>query len=80
MIHIDTRVLDEEGLLAELMDDVWGIYGRYRALTLALALTLTPSLTLTLTPTLARVGGAGHGARCEARPRHLDPRPGGVRG
>ena len=22
MIHIDTRVLDEEGLLAELMDDV----------------------------------------------------------
>jgi hypothetical protein len=24
VIHIDTRVLDEEGLLAELMDDVWG--------------------------------------------------------
>tara|TARA_B100000795_G_C22580763_1_gene353694 strand:- start:307 stop:408 length:102 start_codon:yes stop_codon:yes gene_type:complete len=33
VIHIDTRVLDEEGLLAELMDDVALI---------TLTLTLTP--------------------------------------
>ena len=55
MIHIDTRVLDEEGLLAELMDDV-----RPLTLTPTLITVLTLIIVLTLTAHLSPLTSHPH--------------------